>query len=238
MHWLIAGGLALLVVVGLGRGFAAADPRALARVARLLGAFALCALAVVLLVSGRVGLGMLAASFALGLFGIGARRPFGQGAGDAKSGRVSTIETAMIRMTLDHRSGALAGQVLGGRMAGAALADLDMAQLLVVRADCATTDAEGLRLIEAYLDRIHGRTWRTAEDAQSQHESGGDRSQSSGLMGRDEAFAVLGLAPGASADAIKKAHHRLMMKLHPDQGGSDYLAAKINRAREVLLGKS
>ena|SRR5215469_4090722 len=58
----------------------------------------------------------------------------------------------------------------------------------------------------------------------------------SGAMTRDEAYAVLGLAPGASAAQIREAHHRLMKKVHPDQGGSNYLAAKLNRAKDVLLG--
>ena len=58
-----------------------------------------------------------------------------------------------------------------------------------------------------------------------------------GGMSRAEALAILGLAEGASRDDIKSAHHRLMDQLHPDHGGSDYLAAKINRARDVLLGR-
>ena len=54
-------------------------------------------------------------------------------------------------------------------------------------------------------------------------------------MDVEEAYATLGLEPGASADAVKQAHRRLMKKLHPDQGGSTYLASKINQAKDVLL---
>ena len=56
-------------------------------------------------------------------------------------------------------------------------------------------------------------------------------------MSFEEAYAILGLSSGADAEAIKEAHRRLMVKLHPDHGGSDYLATKINRARDVLLHK-
>jgi len=55
-------------------------------------------------------------------------------------------------------------------------------------------------------------------------------------MSREDAYAVLDLAPGASETMIREAHRRLMAKLHPDRGGSDYLAAQINQARDVLLG--
>jgi curved DNA-binding protein CbpA len=54
-------------------------------------------------------------------------------------------------------------------------------------------------------------------------------------MNRDEALAVLGLKNGATADTIRAAHRRLMKELHPDRGGSDYLAAKVNQAKDVLL---
>lgn len=57
-----------------------------------------------------------------------------------------------------------------------------------------------------------------------------------GGMSREEAYAVLGLQPGADAEAVKAAYHRLMRTAHPDQGGSDWLASRINQARDVLLG--
>lgn len=56
-----------------------------------------------------------------------------------------------------------------------------------------------------------------------------------GVMSREEALSVLGLAPGADVEAIHTAHRRMIAKAHPDSGGSDYLAAKVNEARDVLL---
>jgi DnaJ family protein C protein 19 len=58
----------------------------------------------------------------------------------------------------------------------------------------------------------------------------------SATMSRDEAYEVLGLHPGASETEIKEAHRRLMRGAHPDAGGSDWLAARINQARDILLG--
>lgn len=65
---------------------------------------------------------------------------------------------------------------------------------------------------------------------------GGAASRRSGAMTRDEAYQVLGLRPGASEADIRAAHHRLMRAAHPDAGGSDWLAARINQARDLLLG--
>jgi DnaJ-class molecular chaperone len=96
-------------------------------------------------------------------------------------------------------------------------------------------------LLEAYLDRVRS-NWHdemAGDQARDDQPGGGQGREAPPPSGPDvtveEAYAILGLAPGAGAEAIREAHHRLMKQLHPDHGGTDYLAAKINRARDVLL---
>ena len=60
--------------------------------------------------------------------------------------------------------------------------------------------------------------------------------KSASTMSRGEALNVLGLQEGASADDIRAAHRKLILQNHPDKGGTDYLASKINEAKDVLLG--
>ena len=141
-------------------------------------------------------------------------------------GQTSTVATPFLRMTLDHDTGSMTGTILRGRFSGMRVEELSSADLLALLRECRAEDEEGARLLEAYLDRVHP-DWRD--------ELAGERA--SGDMTVEEAYAILGLSPGADAEAIKEAHRRLMVKLHPDHGGSDYLATKINRARDVLLHK-
>ena len=149
-------------------------------------------------------------------------------------GKTSRIDTKYLSMELNHDSGVIEGKVLAGRHRDRRLAELTFEQLLEVREDCRVDDAESVTLIEAYLDRFHGADWR-GRQAGGQS-SGSAARPAAAAMTRAEAYEVLGLAPGASDAEIRDAHHRLMIKLHPDHGGSDYLAAKINQARDLLLG--
>ena len=134
-------------------------------------------------------------------------------------------------MTLDHDTGAMDGTVLEGHFAGMRLQELRPPELLALLRECRAEDEEAARLLEAYLDRVRA-NWH---DEMAGEETRSSPPPSSPDVTVEEAYAILGLAPGADAEAIKAAHHRLMKQLHPDHGGTDYLATKINRARDVLL---
>ena len=153
-----------------------------------------------------------------------------QAASAPPQGQSSEIETDYLPMHLDHGTGAMRGTVRRGRVQGRDLATLSREELVALWHECRLEDAQGAKLLEAYLDRLMP-GWRAAgraEDAKPSRASGG--------MSREEAYAILGLAADAGEAEIREAYQRLMLKNHPDRGGSSYLAAQINRAREVLLG--
>lgn len=160
------------------------------------------------------------------------------GAGAAAAGaagQASVVETRFLRMRLDHDTGQMDGEVLEGRFKGARLADLRLDDLMALYDEC-RLDAQSLAVLEAYLDRMHP-DWRDTEAPGAEAgPEGKPASGAGGPMTTEEALHILGLEPGASREDIIRAHRRLMQKLHPDHGGSDYLAAQINRAKDVLLG--
>jgi len=153
------------------------------------------------------------------------------GANPGSAGRTSSIRTRFLEMTLEHDSGDMDGLVMEGGYRGRQLSELDLDQLLDLLGACRSQDAQSAAVLEAYLDRTHGETWR--EEAEGE---GAPVAPGESRMTRGEAQAILGLTEGATHEEIRDAHRRLMQKLHPDRGGSDYLAAKINQAKRVLLG--
>jgi DnaJ domain len=116
------------------------------------------------------------------------------------------------------------------------LSSLSDGELLLLLAELRDTDAQGAALIEAYLDR-RAQGWREKRGDDAAKERARAPRGGRIRMAPDEAYAVLGLGKGASEGEIRAAHRKLMMKLHPDQGGSTYLAARINEAKDVLLGR-
>jgi hypothetical protein len=179
----------------------------------------------------------------LGLGGsgvLGGAGPAAGGSGPAAgsgSAQVSEIRTRFLAMRLDHGSGVMDGEVLEGPFAGRRLSDLGLDELLRMLELYRDQDGQSAAVLEAYLDRERGPDWRDQDQGGPAAGGAGSARPAGGPLSEAEALAVLGLEPGADAAAIRAAHRRLMQKLHPDRGGSDYLAAKINEAKRVLLGE-
>lgn len=237
MEFILLGTLALVAIVGLLWLFITANPKALAKVLRYVGAGLLFATAIWLGYENRMGAALFLGSMAWGLFTGGHVWPGGwpyynfPGRASKPSGGQSTrVATDWIEIELDHDTGAMSGRVMKGAHAGAALSSLSKSELLGLYREAAA-DEETVRRLEAYFDRTFGSDWRNAEQQQQSQ----PRSRSS-AMSRAEALKVLGLEEGATEDEIRAAHKKLMMQNHPDRGGSDYLASKINEAKDVLLG--
>ncbi|NOJ49263.1 DnaJ domain-containing protein [Bradyrhizobium archetypum] len=237
MPTLIAGVVAVVVLYLLLQMFRAANPVVLARVIKIVGGV------VALAVAAFTGLrGELAVAIPLGIFGAGLLgwSPFGAsgfgniggifgGGAQRSSGQASRVRSQFLEMTLDHDSGELSGRIVDGPNAGRSLDEFGLPQLIAM---IPAFDAESVALLESYLDRRFP-AWR--QNAQGDTAGGQRRAAASGKMTDEEAYQILGLQPGAGRDDITRAHRTLMKKLHPDQGGSTYLAARVNEAKDTLL---
>jgi hypothetical protein len=231
----------LLGLLLLGRWFANADPRLVAFVLKVAGAVVLAVLGLVLFLTNRLQWLMYLIPFALPVYfqwrSNRIRRQNAQG--PAPGGR-SNVNTGWLNMELDHDSGAMRGAVLRGRFAGRGLAGMSLDELRDLL-DEVGADPDSVGILEAYLDRVHGPEWRDGKGEEGARPGAGasheDRAHRGSLTGMTdtEALEILGLGPNAGVDDIKEAHRRLMAKLHPDRGGSTYLAAKINQAKDILL---
>lgn len=224
----ILGIVVLLLLLWALNSFAWANPRKLAPVVRKGGGFAALAGAVFLGARGQ-----LAIALPLGFAGLSLLGWLPGPAGFSKrvnrsSGQTSKVRSAVIEMELDHDTGNMRGRILSGRFEGVTLDALDVPTLAKLASEI---DEESRALLVAYLDR-RSPGWREDADADPAAGQGAPRS---GKMTEEEAYQILGLQPGASAQDIGRAHRLLMKKLHPDQGGSTFLAARVNEAKDILL---
>jgi hypothetical protein len=237
MPTLIAGVVAVIVLYSLLQMFRAANPVVLARAIKIAGGVVALAVAAFTGVKGE-----LAVAIPLGIFGAGLLgwSPFGasgfgniagmfSGSSQRSQGQASRVRSDYLDMMLDHDSGELKGRIVAGPYAGHSLDEFDLAQLTAM---ISGFDAESVSLLESYLDRRFP-AWR--QHAQGNPAGGQSRPAASGKMTDEEAYQILGLQPGAGRDDISRAHRGLMKKLHPDQGGSTYLAARVNEAKDTLL---
>ncbi|KAB2849876.1 MAG: DnaJ domain-containing protein [Hyphomicrobiaceae bacterium] len=233
MPYLIGGLLAALFLLIAFRGFMKASPAQLARAVRILGGAGAAALTFLLAARGQY---FLAAGLGLAAFELLTNGAVLSTFGARKSpGQKSAVRTEHIEAELDHDSGAMQGRVLDGAFKDRSLESLSLDELLALLSECLGRDAQSVALIEAYLDHTHA-GWRERTTADSGREDAGPETASKGTaMTRADAFRILGLEPGASDEDIRRAWRELMKRNHPDQGGSAYIAAQINAAKELLL---
>ena len=157
-----------------------------------------------------------------------------------RGGQSSSVATDFLRMTLDHDTGTMTGTVLRGEFAGLRIEEMGRGRPVGAAARMPRRRRGGRAAARSLSrpppPRLARRAFRRKGGLSGSGGANGNaRPAAASGMTADEAYSILGLAPGASRDQIKDAHRRLMVKLHPDHGGSDYLATQINRARDVLL---
>ena len=236
-------GLALLAGLLLaGRWFTTADPKTLIKVLKWLLFGVIGAVALFFVFTGRLAWAFFAlpalipwfmrARQAHRMYKTFSRMASGArgSAGTGGAGQSSDVETRVLRMALDHATGQMTGEVLEGDYAGRALDSMSVNELVDLLKTCRAEDQPSAQVLETYINRIHP-DWR-----QATQDDGKGAGSGAGPMTRARALEILGLGEGAGEQEIKDAHRRLISGLHPDRGGSTYLAAQINRAKDVLLG--
>lgn len=225
-------GIALLAVVLLiVRHYSQSSPADVARFVRAAAGVAAIIVALLLTARGAFPLAFPLILVGLGLLNVG--RLFGLDMPWDKpkaTGQSSSVKTAMLDMTLDHDSQQMDGTVLKGAFEGRKLSELELEALIALLDECAGEDGQSVQILEAYLDIKHPE-WRELHGVGN---AGGAASETP--MDREQALSILGVGEGASRQEIVQAHRKLMKKYHPDHGGSDYLASKINEAKEFLIG--
>ncbi len=228
MPTILLGVAALFLLIWGLYGFARIDVKALAPILRKAGGVAALIGAAFFTVRGQAAIGLPLGFAGLSLLGwMPGAASFGQRT-TKSTGQISKVSSEYVEMELDHDTGTMRGRILKGRMEGVTLDALDVPALLSLLPEI---DEESRALLMAYLDRREP-TWREHADAGA---TTGAAHVDSGKMTEEEAYQILGVDPGASAADIGRAHRALMKKLHPDQGGSTYLAARVNQAKDLLL---
>lgn len=228
MPTLVLGLAVLIFLIWAMYGFARVDPKKLVPVVKTGGGIGALAGAAFLTARGQVALAVPLGFLGLSLLGwLPGAASFARRT-QKTTGQVSRVRSAFIEMELDHDTGTMRGTILQGKHAGVPLEALDIGTLAALAGEI---DDESRALLAAYLDRREP-GWR--DDAQADAAAGPGPARGA-KMTEQEAYEILGLKAGASAQEIGRAHRALMKKLHPDQGGSTYLAARVNEAKEVLL---
>lgn len=234
--------LVIALIVGLylvARWWVQASPQQLLQALKWVGAVIAVLLLAYIVIAGRWSWLPLFILYPLLIMRrFRARNTLNKNARGPSSGQTSEIATRFLRMELDHDSGAMTGEIISGQFSGRGLNQLSLGELIELWRECAAQDEQSRMVLENYLDRGHPE-WRSVAGAGPREETAGARSDSPWAntgMSADEACKILGVKPNASSEEIESAYRRVMKSAHPDQGGSDWMAAKVNQAKDLLLG--
>ncbi len=228
---LIFGIVALAIFLVAGKAFVAANPATLARLARLAGGLVALVVGGILALTGRAAIGAPLAFLGVSVL-MRWSLPGLSGRASRPSGGTSRVRSSMLAMELDLDSGSARGQVTSGTFAGRDLDSMDTSELAALMRELEASDPDGVSLLEAYMNR---RSPGGREDLKGNARARHRHPPRQGAMTEDEAYQILGLDPGAGPEEVRRAHRALMKKVHPDHGGSDWLASRINQAKDVLL---
>jgi hypothetical protein len=232
MPYLTAGVAVLGLLFLLAQAYTRLDARSIVRSIRFSVGGTLVLFGLLLALAGRWGFGVLLLGAGVSAITTGRIGPIDLGGIRRSGGTESAVRSDWLEMRLDHDSGAMTGKVAKGEFSGRSLDALDQAELARLAAAIGSGN-DSAALLEAYLDRRFP-GWR--ENVEGDGAAGAGGAPDTGPMTDKEAYEVLGLLPGATEAEIRAAHRRLMKAVHPDQGGSTFLAAKINQAKDRLLG--
>jgi hypothetical protein len=238
MIWFVLAGAVALIALYLYSLFLRGEIRQLVRTLRWTVGGALVAGAALLGLRGQMLVASFMAAGGLGVLMRGRLGPIDFGAGMSSPNNVSMVSSAYLDMRLEHETGSVSGTVRAGHFVGRELADLSAEECWALY-DEVSDDPDSLALYRSWLDANRA-GWRDYFASEFGMETGDEEAEAGAhttadVSGLEEAYEVLGLKPGAGPDAIKAAHRKLMKKVHPDTGGSAFLAAKINQAKDLLL---
>lgn len=228
MTWFFLGGFLVLAAIAAYNYLRGMDRRFLRRSLRwLVGGFGML-IAAGLLWARRFDIALFVGAGAFAVLRTGRVGAFSFDGPQTDRGNISKVQSYRFAMELDHDTGAVTGRVLNGSFAGMDLMDLGESETRILLAEV-EGDADSLSLFESWLDANRA-GWR---EYFAQQDAGGTSSEPADPIA--EAYDILGLKPGATDEQIRAAHRDLMKAVHPDHGGSSYLASRINAARDRLL---
>ena len=208
---------------------ATADPKTIKETTRKAGGAFAIFLSLILTLKGALPIAIPMFLFGLGVLGLGHLAGIELPWASNTPGAKPHIKTKILVMDLEHDNSQMNGEVISGKFKGQTLDQLNQSKLMELLDECLAVGGQSPHLLQAYLDTTHPE-WR-----QNYHGQSANSSNKTVGMDEAEALAILGLFKGAKDKQIISAHRNLMKQYHPDLGGSDYLAAKINEAKELLL---